>query len=415
LSNGLKVVLIPIKGKHNVSLNLAYRVGSKNEKKGRTGMAHLFEHLMFEGSKNLAKGEFDRNCTMAGGVNNAYTTYDYTAYTMTIPSNQLELGLFLESDRMLEFSVTEESMTTQQKVVSEEIRQTVFDSPYGRWREYLAESAYADDCSYSWEVHGLIEDVEAVNLNDLKLFFNDFYRPDNAVLTICGGFDSSNAFKLVDKYFGSITRSTLGAGILTFNDSFIQRNKSASFEDTVALPAVFLNYHFPGFMKDDVYIADIISMISSSGRSARLYNELIHKKQIASSVGAFVDKREGASLLTYYAIAQNNDIGLEELEKQLKIIVDGFGQEDVKDDELEKTSNQLTTQIALDIQYSSGLADIASSNIIFSEDTDRIYQVLDKYKSYGKKHIMKFANDYLNTDNEIRIYCLPKTNNSSEE
>lgn len=405
-ANGLRVYLIPKIDINTVSINLAYKVGSKNERVGNRGMAHLFEHLMFEGSANIPKGEFDRICTLAGGTNNAYTSYDQTAYTMTLPSSQLELGLWLDSDRMLEFSVTQDSLETQQKVVTEEIRQTVFDRPYGRWRELLSSVAYSNSCGYNWEVHGHIEDVENVNLARLREFFDSFYRPDNAVLSICGNIDIDHTLELIEQYYGSIPHSAENKIFNNFNNDFLIRNQYASYEDSVPLDATFINYHLPGFNDDLLLIADVISNIASNGKSSYLYRELIDSQQIASSVGSFVDRREDSSILTFYAISADTSIKLETLKTELNKIINTFADILVNENDLKKTVNQLITQAAFEIQYSAGLADIVSSNLLFNQDESRIYEILEKYSAISRKQVKDFAQKYLIQDDSIVIDCL---------
>lgn len=404
--NGLRVYLIPKADVNIVSLNLSYKVGSKNESPANRGMAHLFEHLMFEGSANIPKGEFDNLCTLAGGTNNAYTSYDQTAYTMTVPSGQLELALWLDSDRMLEFSVTREALKTQKKVVTEEIRQTVFDRPYGRWRELLSSIAFSDSCGYQWEVHGHIEDVENVSLDNLRKFFNTFYRPDNAVLTICGNLDIEYTLALIEKYYGSIPNPPEIKYNYNFRKDFLKRNQYAFFNDSVPLDATFINFHLPGINDDSLLIADVISNIASNGKSSLLYKELVDRQQIASSIGSFVDRREDSSILTFYAISSNTSIKLETLTSELKKIINTFSDSLVSYDTLKKAVTQLITQTAFEIQYSAGLADIVSSNLLFNPDQSIIYDILENYNSITLHQVKDFAQEFLNQDSAIIIDCI---------
>ncbi len=406
-SNGLKLLLIEKKDSEITSINLAYKVGSKNELRGKTGMAHLFEHLMFEGSKHLKQGEFDKICSLAGGTNNAYTGYDYTAYVMTVPSNQLETALWLESDRMLEFAVSAEAMETQKKVVSEEIRQTVFDRPYGKWRELLAKNAYTNNCSYSWEVHGSIEDVLSVDLDYLENFFYTFYRPANAVLSVCGNFESGEAIELVESYFGGIENKTDKSEAPAFNKEMLKYGTYASFEDRVSLPATFINFHIPGMLDDRLLIANIISYISTHGRSSRIYSELVETKQIASTVGSYVDDREYSSLLTFYAIASRPETDFNSLKDDYLKRIYEFKEKNVSETELNRAINQLTLQAANQIQYSSGLADIVSSEMLFTDDVNRIYNILERYRKITSEDIREFAAEFLLPNSEIIIDCLP--------
>ena len=409
LDNGLKVIIIPNEKSGIVSLNLAYKVGSKNEMPGKTGIAHLFEHLMFEGSKNVKKGEFDKLCTTAGGTNNAYTSYDMTAYTMTLPAHQLELGLWLESDRMLEFSVTEEAMVTQQNVVTEEIRQTVFDQPYGKWREFLAKEAFNSACPYSWEVHGSIEDVQGCNLGILGNFYNMYYQPNNACLAVCGNVDPRHTIKLIEKYFGTIQNKNNKKEYLTFSDDQKNKQKVYTFNDSVPLPAVFLNFHCPGFIDDKILLADVIANILANGRSSRMYKSLISDKQIASTVGGYVDKREYGSLITFYGIASDENISIDTLSGELFNSINSI-KSDILESEFHKTINQLTTQLAYELQYSSGIADNAASLTLFWNEPERIYTIMDKYKKIELESLYNFASETMTLENSIVINALPEEN-----
>jgi len=316
LDNGLDLVIIPLDRIPVVCVNIAYKVGSKDESIDNTGFAHLFEHLMFEGSKNVQKGEFDNLCSVAGGTNNAYTTYDLTSYTMSLPSHQLELGLWLESDRLFNFEVTEEALLNQKKVVVEEIRQTVENQPYGRWRELLAELAFKPECSYSWEVHGKIEHVESAQLENTQSFFDRFYNPSNACLVLCGDVNETTALPLVEKYFNR-SRKINQPVRNEFAESFRLKGKSGTFEDSIPLSGVFISFHFDGFNSDDTFTADLLANISGDGKSSRLYRSLVYDKQIASQAGAFADKRENSSVLTFYAIANKANTSCDQLYEAL--------------------------------------------------------------------------------------------------
>ncbi len=407
LDNGLDVIIIDKPGSPVVSINLAYKVGSKDEAEGKTGLAHLFEHMMFEGTKNVPKGEFDKLCSLAGGTNNAYTTYDWTAYTMTLPSHQLELGLWLESDRMMNFDILQSTLANQQKVVTEEISQTIDNQPYGKWRVEQAKAAFMNSCSYSWEVHGNVDDVAAATVGDCREFHSFYYRPGNACLIICGDVDNDEAFNLVNKYFqqpgmkGEIRRNA-------FKKSDALGGKRVEFSDNVPLSAVFLSYHIGGFMNEEEMLSgEVLANIASNGRSSRLYNSLVYEKQAASSAGAFADKREHSSLITFYAIANSPDIKCEELNSHLISEIDKFASTEVEDKELEKSRNIVTASAANEIQYSSGIADLVANNALFWDDPFRVYGLLDKYHNVNKKDIRKIANKYFTNGNSVRTDVVP--------
>jgi zinc protease len=408
LKNGLKVIVMPNTKAPLVAINLAYKVGSKNEEPHMTGIAHLFEHLMFEGSKHIAKGDFDKYCSMAGGTNNAYTTFDLTSYNMTLPKHQLELGLWLESDRMMEFSVTEDSLITQQKVVSEEILQTVQNQPYGMWRELLSGTAFSKECSYSWEVHGSSNHVMACNLDYLRKFFSKYYQPDNACLVLCGDIEPENALSLVDRYFSEIPVLNGMDMNRTFERNCILGRQRAEFYDNIPAAGVFLGYHCPGFTDDDIFKADIISNLFGNGRKSRLYDYLIDDLEIASHTGSYVDSREDASLLIFYALASSREISADALKIKMQDTIDKFITEGVFKDEIEKSINQLTTRIAYEFQYNSSLADLVAQQSLFWDEPSRVFKLLDMYKIITVEEIVEFAKRIFAKDNTIEIVALPK-------
>jgi predicted Zn-dependent peptidase len=410
LDNGLVVIIAERHKVPVVCLNIAYRVGSKDELHGKTGLAHLFEHLMFQGTENVPKGEFDRLCSMAGGVNNAYTTYDYTCYNMSLPAYQLELGLWLESDRLRKFSVTDEALLNQQKVVVEEISQTVDDQPYGKWRDVLAQSAYDPLCSYHWEIHGSKEHVANCSMGDVEEIFNNFYQPNNACMVLAGDVNPEETFTLVEKYFGSIPNLTKNKRRNDFKSEFLKGGIHATFDDSVPMPAVFLAYHCPGFMDDDIYMADMIANIYAGGKSSPFYKKLTYEKQIASYVGAMIEKKEHGSLIIFYAIANEAHITADILSQEMLACIEDTIKTGVTQSEFTKSINQMTIQYANSIQYSSGVADMLAQHMLFWNNPDKFYEILDKFNNLKIVDINEFARKILVGSNRIRIDALPNGN-----
>lgn len=407
LNSGLDVLAIEKKNAPIVTLNLTYNVGSKDEKHGRSGFAHLFEHLMFEGTQSLKKGEFDKYCTIAGGSNNAYTTYDWTTYYMTLPAHQLELGLWLESDRMFNSEITPEALENQQKVVTEEIRQTVENQPYGKWREYLAKASFDSKSAYSWEVHGSIEDVQNATLDDVRKFHKTYYRAENACLVICGDFSSNTALDLAEKYFDKSRNDAPKIVRNEFTSSMRKCPEVVSFEDVVPLAACFVSFHCDGFLNDEIFSADIATNILGAGRSSHLYESLVYEKEIASQVGAFLDKREKTSLITIYAIANSPDTTSDELYETLLETIENKRNKGAFQNEFEKTRNQIITAAAREIQTTAGISDIVSNMMIFWKQPDRLYSLLDKYFNINIDDINSFYHKYLTPDNLVRVDVIP--------
>ncbi len=409
LKNGLRAVIVPNDKAPLVAINLAYKVGSKNEEAHMTGIAHLFEHLMFEGSKHVPKGDFDKYCSMAGGTNNAYTTFDLTSYNMTLPKHQLELGLWLEADRMMEFAVNDISLLTQQKVVSEEILQTVENQPYGIWRELLSKTAFSEDCSYSWEVYGNSNHVLGCTIDYLRGFFAKYYQPDNACLVLCGDIDPDTTFSLIDKYFSEIPVLNGKADPADFKSNCIIGGKTAEFYDNIPVAGVFYGYHCPGFKDEDIFKADIISNIFGNGRRSRLYDYLIDDMEICSHAGSYVDAREDASLMIFYALASSPEVSAEKIQHNINKIVKKFLDKPIPKEEFEKSINQLTTRIAYEFQYNASLSDLIANQTLFWNDPERVFRLLDMYKNLNISEIKLFAEKMFSEDNRVVINALPKT------
>lgn len=407
LNNGLDVVILNNPKAPIVSINLSYKVGSKDERIGRRGFAHLFEHLMFEGSKHVPKGEFDKICSSAGGTNNAYTTYDYTAYTMTVPAHQLELALWLESDRMFFSEISQNALSTQQKVVTEEILQTVENQPYGVWREYLAAEAYLPECSYSWEVHGTKEDVAGSSLDDVNDFFHTFYTPKNACLVIAGDCTPDTSLPLIEKYFGSVQKEDQ-IYRNKFDEGFKKKGSSIITYDNVPLPAAFISFHLPDFKSNEIYTADVFSVMAGTGKSSELYKTLVNNKQIASQAGSFIDKREHTSLITFYAVANKPTVTADKLSDAVFEVIDNFKFRKFDDELINKCRNQVLTQMANEIQYSSGLADMIGNFTLFWDKPELIYDILDIYQKITPENISDLALKYFDKPQAVRVDVLPK-------
>ncbi len=401
LSNGLHVVASPNHKSPVACLSVGYKVGSFDERRGKTGFAHLFEHLMFDGSTHVARGEFDAYVSSAGGQCNAYTSYDHTVYHEVVPSHQIDLALWLESDRMSQFGVQQIGLETQQKVIIEEIGQTVEDQPYSRWRVDQAAAAYSPDCSYSWEVHGSKEDVGAAAMDDVKDFFASFYRPDNACVVIAGDVDPDNAMMLVERYFGDIQSSSTA----TPRNRFLPEYRRASHirtQDNVPFSAVVLSYHYGGMLDEQHLVGALLASIAGDGRSSRLYEALVRNRQIASSVMVFPDAREHSSLLTFMAIGANQEVTCEELYNALQEEIDSLLKKPILPREIEKARNGLTTSLAFSLQTAAGVADAVTAQTLIWKEPERVNTILERYTAISDKQLHKFAAEILQENNCIR-------------
>jgi predicted Zn-dependent peptidase len=394
LSNGLHVILHEDHKASVVCLNIAYHVGSKNENESRKGFAHLFEHLLFDGSKNVPRGDFDKFITEAGGQDNAYTTEDKTNYYEVLPSHQLELGLWLESDRMMEFGISEISLVTQKNVVKEEKRERYDNAPYGSLSERMSAMAYKR-FPYSWTVIGDMETIDAATLTDVEDFFNTFYVPNNAVLVLTGNFESEEATALIKRYFEEIPR---GAEIKRpiFNEDELQEERREEVTDEeVPMPAVFYGYRIPPDGTRDFMSLDLLTDVLSSGQSSRLYRKLVYEMQIGSEVSAFVDGREMPGLLYLYAFASEAEITPERLEAALQEVIDDVVQNGITQEELEKALNKTEARLIASRVTVQGKADQLAHSYLFFGDTSRANSMLTEYRSITREDVRKAAEIYL--------------------
>lgn len=397
LTNGLRVVVASNHKAPVVTVGVAYKVGSKDEPATHTGLAHLFEHLMFDNLVSERGLRFDMYVTGAGGESNAYTNYDHTYYHITLPSNAVETALWLESTRMEGFTITDEALRTQIDVVSEEILQVVYNRPYGTWDLLQNKTAFAEHSMYSWEIIGSHEHVRQTTMDDAREWYTSRYRPDNAVVVLSGDITADQGFALAERYFGHITRSTPRAAPAVFSASN-KRSGVLRDEQDVPFDAVFLGYHMDGFMNDRTLAADVLSSILSDGRSSRLYRAFQHDRQIASDVAAHADKRELASLFTLYAISAREDVRAGDLKEVFQQEIGSLLASGVTDAEVEKAKNVLQTRLAYHLQTCSGVADSVAQNALFWNDAQRVNTVLNQVDAISTEEVNEFAREVLGKD-----------------
>lgn len=404
LANGLRVVICPDNSAPVVNVTVMYRVGSHDERAGKTGLAHLFEHLMFDNAAPGVEKQYDVYCTKAGGTNNAYTTFDYTTYHIDVPSHNLELGLWLESERMRSFRITDHALQTQRSVVVEEINQNVFNQPYGIWRKAQQEIAYTNDSSYSWDVYGSPEDVAGVTMDDARGFFDTYYHPSNAVLCVAGDVDLATATELVERHFGTITDSHAVIERTVFAPSMAKHGTTLRVQDNVPLTAVFASIHMPGFSANDLLDAEIASSIIGTGRSSVLYKSLVSDLRIASGVGCFLDRRAHDSLLTMYAYASEESITADQLANAM---LEALAQTTVTESMLESAVNKMKTSHAAELQKVSGVADVVAWTTLFWNDPLYVNTALDRYASITLPDVQSIVDRCASQDAIIRLDIVP--------
>ncbi len=405
LSNGLHVILHKDNSNPIVSVDIWYHVGAKDEDPGRTGFAHLFEHMMFQGSGNVKKTEHFNYIQNAGGTLNGTTNQDRTNYFETAPSNQLELLLWLESDRMSTLQVTQENFDNQREVVKEEKRQRYDNVPYGsRWGEMMKRLFKGQ--TYEWIPIGSMEDLNSADLNYAQEFYRKYYSPDNAVLVISGDIEYDNARRLAEKYFGDLKPANTKKKKYT-EIIYNQGEVKDIIYDNVQLPAVYIGYKIPGTTSKDIQELEILSMIMGDGRSSRLYSDIVYDKKSAKSAGSFIWDNEIGGMFIITATAFKNT-NADSLIADITRIADSFGTAPVTDKELEKAKNSIENDYISSMQTIMGKADALASYWTFHKNTGLVNTMVDEYLAVTKEDIMKAAKKYLTKDNRVVLTYLPK-------
>lgn len=408
LHNGLRVVLDRDTTAPLVAVNLWYHVGSKNEKPGRTGFAHLFEHLLFSGSQHVGNNEHFRWVQSVGGILNGSTTFDRTNYYETLPSNHLELGLWLEADRMGFFlpAITSEKLDIQRDVVKEERRLRYENAPYGLALEQLLRISYAEDYPYHWPTIGSMDDLSAATLDDVKDFFRTWYVPNNAVLTLVGDFDRSEARELVEKYFGAIPR---GADVPRFTASRepARAERRDSSTSAVQLPRVYRLYHLPPFGDPDWVAGDLLAYVLSVGRASRLDRALVYERRIAQEVGSFVLQTEASGMMVMIATAKE-EVDPAVLEQAMDDEIEKLIMHGIDEREMERARNQSETGYAHELESFSSRADLLNTFATFAGDASALAPFLDSYRSMPADRVVSIAERCLRPDNRSTLWVLPE-------
>lgn len=408
LDNGLHVILHQDRSTPIVAVSILYHVGSKNEDPNRTGFAHFFEHLMFEGSKHIERGEFDSYVSNAGGILNANTSHDRTFYFEVFPSNQLELGLWLESERLLHAKIDHKGIETQREVVKEEKRQRIDNQPYGSWIYTAFEHAYKVH-PYRWPVIGLMEDLDAASDEDFEKFYAKFYTPNNATLSIAGDIDIEETKELIEKYFGSIPR-----GEDVVQPDIVEPPLDQLIVDTVyddiSLPAMFLAYRIPEQTHEDIYALEMLSTLLSGGESSRMVKKLKNEDQTAIQVSNFPLPLEDPGLSFIIALP-NIGTDLEVLLEGIDQEIEKVQQELITEKEYQKLQNQFESDFIQDNTSMLSIAETLANYHTYYGDANLINTVIEKYKSVSREDIRRVAREYFSSDNRVILYYLPNQQN----
>ncbi|MFT6502402.1 MAG: putative Zn-dependent peptidase [Crocinitomicaceae bacterium] len=461
LDNGIHVILHEETSTPIVAVSVLYHVGSKNEKDERTGFAHFFEHLLFEGSENIERGEYSELVEKNGGTLNANTSWDRTFYYEILPSNQLELGLWLESERLLHAKVDNTGIETQRSVVKEEKRQR--DTPYSSFIEEMFSRMYPDH-PYRWMPIGSMEHLDAAEEKDYVDFYRTFYVPANATLTIAGDIDIEETKKWINKYFNSIPKGQAlnlyrdletmeeeafvktygmskerfdvndfsnpdgklaGALLNKLSNSPIRiprpnepqvklsEVKKAVVHDNIQLPALFMGYQTPSQTHEDMYALQMMNDVLAGGASSRINKSLVEQKQMAVQAFAFAFGLEQAGVALFGAIGsagQELDAIQSEFDIQIKMIQDKL----ISQEEFEKVRNQYENDFVSSNSTIAGIAENLADNHVYNGGAEKINTELAKYLSVTREDIQRVAKKYLTQDARIVLHYLPMEEDAEE-
>ncbi len=456
LPNGMHVILHEEKSTPIVAVSVLYHVGSKNEKSDRTGFAHFFEHLLFEGTKHIERGEYAKIVERAGGTLNANTSMDRTYYFELLPSNELELGLWLESERLLHAKVENVGIETQRSVVKEEKRMRVDNQPYATFFTEMFKRMYTDH-PYNWQPIGSMEHLDAAQEEDYVGFYHTFYVPANATLSIAGDINITETKKLIDKYFGTIPtgqalnlyrdflalednafvtkygveKSIFGDDFFAFKNPkakevFNKYSKIATVVprpnknytalnsvvkdvvyDNIQLPALFIGYQLPAQTNPDFYALEMMNKVLSGGSSSRINKELVERKEQAMQAFSFAYGLEDAGIGLFGAIA-NKDANLDDIQVSMDQEIEKIKKELISEEEFTTIRNQMENSAVSSYSTVAGISESLADSHVYFGNANYVNEELAKYMAVTREDIQRVANKYLNADARVILHYLPK-------
>lgn len=399
LENGLHVVLHQDNSAPVIITSVMYHVGSKDEQPNRTGFAHFFEHLLFEGTKNIGKGEWFKLVTANGGQNNANTSDDRTYYYEVFPSNNLELAIWMESERLMHPVIDQKGVDTQNEVVKEEKRLRVDNSPYGNIFKAIKLNLFKNH-PYRWTTIGEMEHLDAATLDEFKAFNKKFYVPNNAVLVVAGQFDSAQAKEWIKKYFGSIPK---GAPVQRqkFEEAPITTTINATWEDpNVQIPMTLAAYRTPSMKTKDARVLDMISSYLSDGKSSKLYKKMVDEKKVALQVGAFNNSQEDYGQYIIYSLPLG-DVSSESLLKEIDEEIVNMQNNLISENDFQKLQNKFENNYVSSNSTVEGIAENLASYYLLYGDINLVNTEIEIYRSITREDIKEVAKKYLNPNQRL--------------
>ncbi|HRN41153.1 MAG TPA: pitrilysin family protein [Vicingus sp.] len=407
LKNGLNVILHEDHSTPIVAVTVLYHVGSKNENPDRTGFAHFFEHLLFEGTENIKRGEYMKLVQSNGGILNANTSFDRTFYFEILPSNQTELGLWLESERMLHAIIDETGVETQREVVKEEYRQRYDNQPYGTFLPEMFKRGF-EVHPYSWMPIGSLEHLNAAKIEEFRDFYKTYYVPNNATLSIAGDINKPQVKKWIEKYFAEIPVGTKPMNRPTVKEPIKNKEVRDTIYDNIQLPGVMMGYHTPAQGTPDSYAVSMLAQILSQGKSSRLQKSLVDEQQKTIFVGAFPFPTEDPGMALMFGIT-NMGVGIDELENAINLEVEKVQKELISEEEFQKLKNQIESDMVTANSKVEGIAENLANYFVYYGDANLINTEVERFLKVTREDIKRVANEYFRKDNRVVLHYLPKS------
>jgi predicted Zn-dependent peptidase len=406
LDNGMHVILHKDNSAPVVTTSVMYHVGAKDENPERTGFAHFFEHLLFEGTENIKRGDWFNIVTSNGGSNNANTTDDRTYYYEVFPSNSVELGLWMESERLMHPIINQVGVDTQNEVVKEEKRLRVDNSPYGKFFENVKKNMFKKH-PYRWTTIGEMAHLDAATLEEFQAFNKKFYVPNNAVLVVAGDIDVPAVKKMIQDYFGPIPRGEEITRNFPKEDPITTPIKATAYDSNIQIPAIVAAYRTPSMKDKDAYALDMLSTYLSSGKSSILYKKLVDEKKMALQVGAFNNSQEDYGTYILYGMPLG-DVKLADLLKEIDEEIVKVQNELISERDYQKLQNKSENQFVNSNSGVEGIAGSLATYYMLYGDTALINKEIEIYRSITREDIQAVAKKYLNANQRLEMEYLPE-------
>jgi len=407
LSNGMHVILHQDNSAPVVTTAVMYHVGAKDENPERTGFAHFFEHLLFEGTENIPKGEWFTIVTSAGGTNNANTTDDRTYYYEVFPSNNVELGLWMESERLLHPVINQDGVDTQNEVVKEEKRLRVDNSPYGKFLEKIKLNMFKKH-PYKGTTIGKMAHLDAATLEEFQAFNTKFYVPNNAVLVVAGDIDSAEVKVMIENYFGPIPRGEDIERNFPKEDPITAPMRAKAYDSNIQIPAIMAAYRTPSFKERDSYVLSMISTYLSDGKTSKLYKKMVDDKKMALQVGAINLSQEDYGTYILYGLPLG-DVSLDDLVAEMDEEILKLKNNLISERDYQKIQNKFENNFVSSNSSFEGIANSLARYYMLYGDVNLINNEIDIYRSITREEIQSVANKYLNANQRLLLEYLPES------